>query len=264
MKQILQENQLPSTGFVVTRNQNAVVTHARDVTSSAEPIYENIPLPWQNTNSQMRARTQSIQSAPEISQVINHTLVNNLKSPSSPQPSNSTQGSKETLYANIDRTISTPTVTAGANSAKSSRTDLNVHSSTPNTSANVNESLNLNSSDAMPAMTRMSTFTVKNVTANSSNVSSLYPESENVTGETFTDASSSSSSGVGKKKRRWGILMGRSKSSEKVKSATLGREKEKNKDKNQSYNRHRWSTGLPRLHPLPPSISKETMVIFTT
>lgn len=252
MKQILQENQLPSTGFVVTRNQNAVVTHARDVTSSAEPIYENIPLPWQNTNSQMRARTQSIQSAPEISQVINHTLVNNLKSPlQTPAPDG------ETLYANIDRTPAT----VGANSAKSSKTDLNVHSSTPNTSSNLNDSgraLSLNSSDQMPSMTRMSTFTVKNTTV-SSNASSMYPESANATGETFTDASSSSSSSVSKKKRRWGILMGRSKSSEKVKSATLGREKEK-KDKNQSYNRHRWSTGLPRLHPLPPSISKETMV----
>nr|CAI5817004.1 unnamed protein product [Callosobruchus analis] len=43
-----------------------------------------------------------------------------------------------------------------------------------------------------------------------------------------------------------------------IKSATLGREKRK-EDKNQANNKHRWSTGLPRFNPLPPSISKETM-----
>lgn len=79
MKQILQENQLPSTGFVVTRNQNAMVAHDPHLNNSTEPIYENIPLPWQN-EGEIRARTQSIHSAPEISQVVNHSVVNAVQS----------------------------------------------------------------------------------------------------------------------------------------------------------------------------------------
>lgn len=81
----------------------------------------------------------------------------------------------------------------------------------------------------------------------------------------------STSSGGKKKKHRWGaILLGRGRSSssdneEKVKSATLGREKERTKgggggSGGSSDRQHRWSTGLSKLHhPLPPSISKETM-----
>ncbi|KAK5650577.1 hypothetical protein RI129_001606 [Pyrocoelia pectoralis] len=100
MKQILQENKLPSTGFVVTRNQNAVVTHVQDLSNSWEPIYENIPLPWQNDDGEMRSRTQSIQSAPEISQILNHTLINNMTA--NVQHSND-KSNRENLYANINR-----------------------------------------------------------------------------------------------------------------------------------------------------------------
>lgn len=278
MKQILQENQLPSTGFVVTRNQNVVVTHAQNLNNSSEPIYENIPLPWQNDNGQMRSRTQSIQSAPEISQVINHALVNNVQNQlaaNTQQNFNDTQTNRENLYANIDRSI---------NSAKSSKTDLNSHNSNPtnlgSTGSLLNQSStssqNLNSTQIStnsnlsaninepPAMTRMNTFTINKAasSANTSGTSSTFQDTANTSGELFSDTSCASNNSSGKTKRkRWGILMGRSKSSEKIKSATLGREKEKNKEKNQSNNRHRWSTGLPRFHPLPPSISKETMVI---
>lgn len=216
MKQILQENQLPNNGFVVTCNQNVVVAHAttQDLHNSSEPIYENIPLPWQNDNNgQIRSRTQSIQSAPDVNP-------------------NKRSESKENLYANINRVNS------------SSKTDLN--SSTGSTSQSLNT-------------TQLSAFSVTNSIENSSmNRSNLF--ASNSSTECFGDESTTSNSSSGKtKKKRWGILMGRSKSNEKVKSATLGREKEK-KEKSQGNNKHRWSTGLPRLHPLPPSISKETMV----
>ncbi|KAH0819027.1 hypothetical protein GEV33_003764 [Tenebrio molitor] len=92
---------------------------------------------------------------------------------------------------------------------------------------------------------------------NSTTVSSALFNESSTTNDSVGTTSTSNSSGKSKKKR-WGILIGRSKSNEKVKSATLGREKEK-KDKNHSNNKHRWSTGLPRYNPLPPSISKETM-----
>lgn len=226
MKQILQENQLPSTGFVVTRNQNAVVAHDSQLDNSSEPIYENIPFPWQNEDdNQGRARTQSIHSAPEaINQNIIHPPL--------------TQNLQESLYANIQQNAET-----------------SINRSVQNLSSATNETNN-----SPKTMSRTNTFIVNknNSTTNNTSVES---------GETlFTDVSTSTNSSANSKvkKRRWGILIGRSsKSSEKVKSATLGREKEKSKDKNQgSNNKHRWSTGLPRLHPLPPSISKETMVSF--
>lgn len=215
MKQILQENQLPSTGFVVTRNQNAVVVAAPD-NNCSEPIYENIPFPWQN--SQGRARTQSIHSAPE--NVCNQSEREN----------------QESLYANIQQ-------------QQQQNIDMPLNRSIQNLSTN----------DETKTMSRTNTFIVnkQNSTTNNNNNNN---SSSNTT-ETFTDVSTSTNSSSNNnkvKKRRWGILLGRSKSSEKVKSATLGREKEKNQGS--SNNKHRWSTGLPRFHPLPPSISKETMV----
>lgn len=80
------------------------------------------------------------------------------------------------------------------------------------------------------------------------------------------------SSGMNKKKEKgekrnkiWNILSGGGKS--KQKSATLGREKDKNKKEKtpdvtkevDSNLKHRWSTGLPRLQPLPSNISKEKL-----
>ncbi|XP_064212238.1 tyrosine-protein phosphatase non-receptor type 21 [Tribolium castaneum] len=221
MKQILQENRLPTSGFVVTRNQNTMVAH-----DPTEPIYENIPLPWLNESGEMRGRTQSIHSAPEI---VNHTVVNALQS----QFQQVNIGSKETLYANIHRNNS---------SVKSSKTDLNAD--------NVGEL-----SDSPVTTSSNNTFIVNKNPMNST-TSSAGLFSDSGTNESFGTSSTSNSSG--KKKKRWGILIGRSKSSEKVKSATLGREKEK-KEKNLGGNKHRWSTGLPRFNPLPPSISKETM-----
>lgn len=83
----------------------------------------------------------------------------------------------------------------------------------------------------------------------------------------LSTTTTSSSSG-GKKRRRWGLLGGvaRRHPTEKEKSATLGREKDRAAQKEQQQQqqlakgRQRWSTGLPRLQPLPPTISKETMV----
>ncbi|XP_072391458.1 tyrosine-protein phosphatase non-receptor type 14 [Diabrotica undecimpunctata] len=254
MKQILQENQLPSTGFVVTRNQNAMVAHDHHLNNSTEPIYENIPLPWQN-EGEMRGRTQSIHSAPEISQVVNHSVVNAVQSQLQKLTINNQQGSRENLYVNIDR-FKSP-----------SKTDLTAHNSS---SHNLNETRSVHGLDN----TQMSN--IQNVTdspkpldksyvkASSSlnnSGSSFIDTSNSIVSESYNDTNSiSNASSTKSKKKRWGILMGRSKSGEKVKSATLGREKKKKEeDQNQGNNRHRWSTGLPRFNPLPPSISKETM-----
>lgn len=245
MKQILQENQLPSTGFVVTRNQNAVVTHAEDLNNSWEPIYENIPLPWQNDRGEMRSRTQSIQSAPEISQVINNALIANT------QLNLNEQTNRENVYVNLNSKLGKSEL--NSTSAGSTGSLMNQSAQNLNTTQ-VSTSTALSSSPMESSVKRMNTFTVNK------SQSSSFQDTSNVSSEVFSDMSGSSTNSSGKTKRkRWGILMGRSKSSEKVKSATLGREKEKNKDKHQSNNKYRWSTGLPRLYPLPPSISKETM-----
>ncbi|KAI4458313.1 tyrosine-protein phosphatase [Holotrichia oblita] len=267
MKQILQENQLPSTGFVVTRNQNAIVAHSPELNSSNEPIYENIPLPWQNSNGQMRARTQSIHSAPEVTQVVNQSVVNAIQNPkvANIQHLNTSKApSKENLYANIDRNLSTNSSrTEISRVQNSSNTNLNESATSSSSRSNQNIASKHGGQDSPNTVSRTNTFIInsKLPAATSSPTSSSFNESRISHNETSNEdvTVSSSNSSVVKKKRRWGILIGRSKSNEKVKSATLGREKEKNKDKNQSNNRHRWSTGLPRSHPLPPSISKEAM-----
>ena len=178
-------------------------------------------------------------------------------------------GSKENLYANVERNSA---------SAESSRTELNLlgkQSRASRSFQNLNQSSSILSRSSQnltanespgKAYPGVTTNTFATSTPNASGGNSTFAEANNYNGELVSgrgaENSSSSTSGVSaaKKKKRWGILMGRSKSGEKIKSATLGREKDKGKDKNQTVTRHRWSTGLPRFNPLPPSISKETMV----
>lgn len=254
MKQILQENQLPSTGFVVTRNQNALVAHSPELNNSNEPIYENVPLPsWLNDSNTFRERTQSIHSAPEV--VVNHAHHNI----STTTTGNMSNGSKENLYANINTKNSSNTDVKNAKTSMTSVTDIN------------QENASAFNEESSPAMSRTNTFIVnKNSAANSTFIANS-PTQLNVTNNSTTttttqgdlSSSSNNSSSTSKvKKKRWGLLIGKGKSTEKIKSATLGREKDKNKENHQNTStRHRWSTGLPRFHPLPPSISKETMVI---
>lgn len=124
----------------------------------------------------------------------------------------------------------------------------------------------LNSTSASSA----STFDPNSTTTQHSSVTA--PTSMSDISATSNSTNASTSSGGKKKKHRWGaILLGRgrsgnSDSEEKVKSATLGREKERAKgggaggSGGATDRQHRWSTGLSKLHhPLPPSISKETM-----
>lgn len=78
----------------------------------------------------------------------------------------------------------------------------------------------------------------------------------------LSSTTSGSIPGKEKKRRRWGIFVGKSSKSE-IKSATLGRDRaKKEKNSKDTLDKHRWSTALPKSQPLPPSISKETMVII--
>ena len=95
----------------------------------------------------------------------------------------------------------------------------------------------------------------------------------NTTATIDTTDSGISTDRVSNKKRHkfWNLLGGgggknknSSSSGDKQKSATLGREKDRKKDKNRDLGRdaeekHRWSTGLPKLSPLPANVSKEKL-----
>lgn len=226
MKQILQDNQLGNAGFVVApRNQNSVVAN------SSEPIYENVPFTWQN-EGETRSRTQSIHSAPEISQVINRSLVNSIQSQMRLNTKN------ENFYVNVEHS-----------EAKS----------TPNGS----HQLEVPMPENVPSKQREDEL---RSAAQGSRVdiskeeSSFLDNSGSTVISNYTGSSmnSSAESGNKVKKKRWGLLLSKGKTAEKVKSATLGREKKK-QEKGQAETKHRWSTGGPKFNPLPPSIGKETM-----
>lgn len=200
---------------------------------------------WQNDEGKIRSRTQSIQSAPEVTSHMG----------------------RENPYANLLHNTSNNNINevtfAVMNSStnnladNSSIYDRSNHLSTTQThsSSNLLDTTTSTIEINNDSLTRKNTFTVQK----NSMLSNVTNDSGNSTAET-ADLSNNSGSSTGKKRRRWGLLVGR-KSGEKEKSATLGREKSKNKEeKNQLKERHRWSTGLPRLQPLPPTISKETMV----
>lgn len=102
------------------------------------------------------------------------------------------------------------------------------------------------------------------------NLSTTSSSMYNTTLDTTTQSSSTAgnTSSKEKRKKRWNFL-GRSKTPDKQKSATLGREKAVNSTKLQKIKlaqddlnlHHRWSTGVPRLQPISGQYSKDKLVI---
>ncbi|KAL1491998.1 hypothetical protein ABEB36_012508 [Hypothenemus hampei] len=230
MKQILQNSKLPNRGFVVMRNQNVP-----QLTNSSEPIYENLPRTWQNDSQEIRSRTQSIHSAPDVSQVINHSLVNALQTQFQ---KNNPLG--ENVYANIE--------VQNESLIKQDTTDSRVlHRATTPEGSRAHSHVGTSQKES---------FRTSNVEL-SANSSMNSGHSFNKLDESGSTTNSSVNSSAAKaKKKRWGLLMGKGKSEEKIKSATLKVDKKK---PDKSHGKHRWSTGQPKFNPLPPSISKETM-----
>lgn len=103
-------------------------------------------------------------------------------------------------------------------------------------------------------------------TMNISGTSSNYTINTTTTIDT-TDSGISTDGMMSKKRHKFWNLLGGGKnkgtSVSKQKSATLGREKDRKKDKRDlgrdSEEKHRWSTGFPKLSPLPANISKEKL-----
>lgn len=293
---------------------------------SNEPIYENVPLPWQG-NELARERAESIQSAPEtLPGLRNHlqfehrtslqTQLNNKEGmyenlPPKIYPNESiTQAfnSQINTVDNNNRLYNQTVLQENNNLETQQLSQLNQSSSLNNSTSNSTNSVHrkLSSSKQSKDETdfqKNHNLSNNNVRLDNENkqensaivcgnfgfnmspenynhdVSSKTENTENSAidlsklsdlsyqqishNSTFTivdTSQGSSASAKDKKRRRWGLLVGKSKSTDKAKSATLGREK--NKSNIDVKEKHRWSTGLPRFQPLPPTINKETMVMF--
>lgn len=273
---------------------------SQHLNGSIEPIYENIPLPWQNETppqpTEMRDRASSIQSAPGVmrfksplpqphQQTLNEsnnvTISNTSLTTTNGAPTiNDAKNNNFVEHRILTKTTSNPivqhshdiadggdgstiiTVNATTTSAMTAPTSEIIQPPEPFkqqkpihktkieiTAASHNESITSSSNRSHLDTSQTSTFTNKTATTNDSGVSVGQKE---------------------KKKKRWGFFGGgggSSKSSDKLKSATLGRDKDKSSSKSGTLTReeetnlkHRWSTGLPRLQPLAATISKEKLV----
>lgn len=259
-----QDHQYQNGGMI----QSLVNSSSQHINGSIEPIYENVPLPWpnnENNSSEMRDRTSSVQSAPGVMRIgdkinkgsqqiyneeyptvaaVNVTKINNYNPP---QPEFSSQIQTdlpdENSHRIVVKTSSNPILNNSMNSIKLKQ--------------EVEIKNQINNSHQLESMNRSSSTTILDTSGSSSFT-------------TNTTDSGISSGSKEKRKKRWGILS-RTKlgsgSSDKQKSATLGREKDKKKKngmtkEEESNLRHRWSTGIPRLPPLPSDISKEKLVSF--
>lgn len=261
------------------------------INDTQEPIYENVPLPWQNDGKiTMRNRAQSLTTTDEMAGLNerngSHPIINytNLSKPNLAVPAYRPDSDSHYVNAQIIKGVRESSVPKDLNiSSRSINKDdfenvalsverLSVHDDncdeTPYQSLSTHKVSNSNTitSDNITSISvpdiRHSVLDNSNTSTNTqstidSAISSCVINSTSSTGADDTKNISSKE----KKRRRWGVFMGRAKTSD-VKSATLGRDRAKDTQSANTINKHRWSTGLPKSQPLPPSITKETMVRF--
>lgn len=229
---------------------------------TSEPIYENVPLPWQDSEQMIRDRTESIQSAPETLVVIRNQISN--ANISSKPVENVYKSSENIAQSPPPIQVIVPTLKPETNDFKQPSTEA-ILSNNNNTKHNIN-AVNSAMKDILHQNDGQSYQKNSHQSAIHDISSDLSYRLNNslASGSSVADSSqlsSSSTSSKDKKKSRWGLLGGKSKSqsSDKVKSTTLGRET-RNRNAAAVDKHHRWSTGLPRQQPLPLTINKETMV----
>lgn len=282
---------------------------------SIEPIYENIPLPWQseNTQAEMRDRASSIQSAPGVmrfktqphinqQQYLNEMKTSNFAvSNTSLTTMNDLKNNNLAEHAMLSKSTSNPMDQHQHKFAHNhSKHEIDGRSGNNGTviAINSNSSFEPNVEIIQPPRqfqqekpmhkTRIEITAASHDESTARNNHDLSNRSHSLSTSNILETSQSSTftnqtatttdSGVSvehkeKKKRRWGFFGGGSshnnKSSDKHKSATLGREKDKDKSKSSKSKtisrdeqglKHRWSTGLPKLQPLAATISKEKLV----
>lgn len=255
------------------------------INDTQEPIYENVPLPWQNDGKiTMRNRTQSLTTTDEMARLnernSSHPTINNnysnLSKSNLAVPSYH-KADTDSHYVNAqiikgvressvpkDLNISSPSINKDFENVALSVERLSVEDNcdeTPYQSLSTHKVSNNNDNITSISVPDIRLNVLDNSNMSQSTIDSAISSCViNSTYSTSTDETKNISSKE-KKRRRWGVFMGRGKNSD-VKSATLGRDRAKGTQNANTINKHRWSTGLPKSQPLPPSITKETMVSF--
>lgn len=256
------------------------------LSDTQEPIYENVPLPWQNEHGKltMRNRAQSLTSTDEIARLnernggpptINKfgNLEPIVNPPNCHAPTKAENPDGHYVNAQIIKGVreSSAPREGGASGRSgggdefenialaadrlSLRNDERECDETPYQSLSPRMVAN---NSAIRSSDNVTSISVPGAAegASSNSMANSTHSADASKSSAGSGASAGSASGKEKKRRRWGMFMGRSKPVE-VKSATLGRDRAKLAP---PPHRHRWSTGLPKFQPLPPSITKETMV----
>ncbi|XP_022828406.1 tyrosine-protein phosphatase non-receptor type 21 [Spodoptera litura] len=244
-----------------------------------EPIYENVPLPWQNEGKiTMRDRAQSLTTTDEIARLnernSSHPTINKYLSPNINIPYGPVKvDSPDSHYVNAQvikgvRESSVPKeLSASSRSVRDAEfeavalavervalrdervalRDERDGDETPYQSLSTHRVSNNNTIHKGDNVT---SILVGDSRPSAPDISLSTPDTTNSSMDTDTSKASSKE----KKRRRWGVFMGRANKTE-ARSATLGRSRPA-----PPPHTHRWSTGLPKFQPLPPSITKETMV----
>jgi len=237
------------------------ITHAEppDTTiSSSSGMMTKYNTSNKNINDSLNGNKQQQQQQQQHYLIVNNSDINNGNSISGSVSIVNVSQEKDVNLNNIQLPISSSTSSLFQNHQQLKHSRLAINNNNSNSNNNINSSHN-----------------VLNI-MNTSGTSSNYTINTTTTADT-TDSGISAGMGKKEKEKRnkiWNILSGggksKSSSSSKQKSATLGREKDKGKkDKSSSSSqmskeadsnlKHRWSTGLPRLQPLPANISKEKL-----
>ncbi|XP_037296301.1 tyrosine-protein phosphatase non-receptor type 21 isoform X2 [Manduca sexta] len=262
--------------------------------NTQEPIYENVPLPWHSEGKMtMRDRAQSLTTTDEIARLnernSSHNTINNHRNLSKTNlnvPNYvSVNVDPDSHYVNA-QIINRVRETSVPKELNVSNRSINKPDEFENVTLSVDR-MSLQQDDKEYDETPYQSLSTHKVSSTSDNVTSIsVPDirvqtdnntshssaadsaiSSTVMNSTVSVTAESDTSGVSgvsgvsgkeKKRRRWGMFMGRDKSDKNaVKSATLGRDRAKAAP--HAVHKHRWSTGLPKFQPLPPSITKETM-----
>jgi tyrosine-protein phosphatase non-receptor type 14/21 len=251
----------------------------------SEPIYENVPLPTATSthverkisieNQPVRPKPRIVEKEPSMDIVsastntvnVNANAFNKGSSKNINDPSKINEiAKKHFMLANNDNNGNSMTGLASISNNNiniSQERDVNLNH-LPSSAATTASPFHIEANQQIKHRQQInSSSTLMNTSGTSSNYT------VNTTTDT-TDSGISTEMGGKKESKRsrlWNILGGKNKSSSKQKSATLGREKDKSKkDKKRDIEndeegmiQHRWSTGLPKVKPLPANISKENL-----
>ncbi|CAH0587193.1 unnamed protein product [Chrysodeixis includens] len=219
-----------------------------------EPIYENVPLPWQSEGKiTMRDRAQSLTTTDEIARLnernSSHPSINKYLSP------NVNIGYAAVKPDSPDGHYVNAQIIKGVREG-SAPPPAATRAPEPDVPARALERLALREADDTPYQSLSTPRALSNSKENVTSIvvgDSSHSTLESSTANSSMEADASKASSKDKKRRRWGVWMGRSKA--EPRSATLGRSRAAPQP-----HTHRWSTGLPKFQPLPPSITKETMI----